>query len=94
MIAICPNPYRGHNLALTEAVIRKLKKKGYESCVCPVFCEGKQDVLCGHKTVCLKEVLSSISHIIVIGGDGTILAVVREMSGEPLPILGINLVTK
>lgn len=94
MIAICPNPYRDNNLILTGEVIRMLKGEGLESCVCPVFV-NENDCFTGDiKTEKLQDVLPLLSHVIVIGGDGTILAVVRQLGGKPLPILGINLGTK
>lgn len=94
MIAICPNPYRDQDLFLTSEVIRLLADEGLESCVCPVFVNENECLPKSMKTDRLRDVLSKLSHVIVLGGDGTILAVVRELAGKPLPILGINLGTK
>ncbi len=94
MIAVCPNPYRDHNFTMTSEVIRILRDMGLDSCICPVFV-NENDCLQGElKTKRLRDVLEYLDHVIVLGGDGTILAVVRELDGKPLPILGINLGTK
>lgn len=94
MIAVCPNPYRDHNFTMTSEVIRILRDMGLDSCICPVFV-NENDCLQGElKTERLRDVLEYLDHVIVLGGDGTILAVVRELDGKPLPILGINLGTK
>ena len=40
------------------------------------------------------DVLPELTHAVVLGGDGTILAVVRQIMGTQIPILGVNLGTK
>ena len=94
MIAVCPNPYRDHNLTITSEVIRILRDMGLDSCICPVFVNEKDCLHGEFKTERLRDVLAYLDYVIVLGGDGTILAVVRELDGNPLPILGINLGTK
>ncbi len=95
MIAVCPNPYRDHNLSLTDEVVRILKDEGLESCVCPVFIDENDPIFrVEPNTARLREVLPKLDHVIVLGGDGTVLAVVRQLGGNSVPILGINLGTK
>ncbi len=94
MIAVCPNPYRDHNLTLTAEVVRILREEGLDSCICPVFVNENDCLQYEIRTVRLRDALPLLDHVIVLGGDGTILAVVRELGGKPLPILGINLGTK
>ena len=94
MIAICPNPYRDLNLACTRDCIRMLADAGFDSCVCPVFTEEERTAPEGIEITDIRKVLDALSHIIVLGGDGTILAVVRELCGREIPILGVNLGTK
>ncbi|MBO5543652.1 MAG: NAD(+)/NADH kinase [Oscillospiraceae bacterium] len=96
MIAICTNPYRDAELNLTFRVKEILSGLGYESCVCPVFAnpeemtEGELPVELFH----IRDVLPALTHAVVLGGDGTILAVVRQILGTQIPILGVNLGTK
>lgn len=97
MVAICPNPYRDLNLELTRQCVRILREAGYECVICPVFTgsgwTAPKDM--DKKNLCdLSDVLTELSAILVLGGDGTILAVVREIKGADIPVLGVNLGTK
>ena len=95
MIAVCPNPFRDHQLALTKEACRLLREAGFETAVCPVFAEDDPNVLPTDISVsALEDVADACSLCIVIGGDGTILSVVRQIHALPLPILGVNLGTK
>ena len=97
MIAVCPNPYRDAGLKLTMECIRMLRAEGYECSICPVFTDEAWTVpeTVDQELICpLQEILTEVSHILVLGGDGTILAVVRQLSGCSAPILGVNLGTK
>ena len=72
-----------------------LEEAGFETAVCPVFAEEEPDVIPADiQTVPLTQVADTCSLAIVIGGDGTILSVVRTLHGRSLPVLGINLGTK
>ncbi len=93
MIAICPNPYRDTDLIYTRSCLQMLSTAGYDSCVCPVFTDESWIPPAGIKIASLSEVLPFLSHIVVLGGDGTILAVVRELNGTTVPILGVNMGT-
>ena len=97
MIAVCPNPYRDAELKLTAECVRLLHSEGYACAVCPVFTSESWTVPAGFDRNLLRslpEILPDLSHIIVLGGDGTILAVVRQMKGASTPVLGVNLGTK
>ena len=97
MIAVCPNPYRDTDLQLTATCVRMLNSEGYECAVCPVFTSEDWAVPEGFDTALLHhltDILPVVSHILVLGGDGTILAVVRQLKGAEIPILGVNLGTK
>ena len=94
MIALCPNPFRDSGLSKTGECRTLLSEAGYETCVCPVF-TGSEWQPPEKMTVCsIREVLPQLTHVVVLGGDGTILAVVRELDGAEIPILGVNLGTK
>ena len=95
MIAICPNPYRDSELAFTRRAMEMLLQEGFSCVVCPVFAEVEDEVLprdISYKA--LQELGSDCTLLIVIGGDGTILAAVRALHEKEIPVLGVNLGTK
>ena len=95
MIALCPNPYRDHDLRFTKQALELLERAGQKALVCPVFTDGEPvGELAGLPVLDIRSVASQCSFAIVIGGDGTILAVARKLHGIALPLLGINLGTK
>ena len=95
MIAICPNPYRDADLDYSRRALQMLSEEGFECIICPVFAEAGEDILPGDVSYhALKELGDDCSLLIVIGGDGTILSVVRALRGRSIPVLGVNLGTK
>lgn len=95
MIAVCPNPFRDQDLKLTRQACALLGDAGYETVVCPVFSEDDPEILPGDIPVkTIEEVAADSTLNIVIGGDGTILSVVRRLGERSVPILGVNLGTK
>ena len=95
MVAICPNPFRDNDLALTKELVALLAVEGVPCCVYPVFADDDPGILPdGLQYHALSEISADCSLAIVVGGDGTILAVVRALRGLSVPLLGINLGTK
>ena len=95
MIAICPNPFRDAELKLTRQAMKLLNDAGFETAVCPVFAEEDDRVIPDDiETLPLGDIARDCSLIIIIGGDGTILAVSRQIKGLEVPLLGVNLGTK
>ena len=95
MIALCPNPFRDINLETTKEAADILGKEGYETVICPVFAE-KGDTCLPQNTEYerVENAAPKCSLAVIIGGDGTILAVARKIHDYEIPLLGINLGTK
>ena len=95
MIAICPNPFRDTDLKFTLEAEKLLTAEGFQTVVCPVFADDSpESIPDGIETVGFEFVAHNCELAIVIGGDGTILSVVRNMQDCNIPILGVNLGTK
>ncbi len=94
MIAVCPNPFRDINLEFTRKVQSVLRSAGLRSCICPVFASADDPVLPDDLEYMPLNEATGCSLAVVIGGDGTILAVARELIKHNIPIFGINLGTK
>ena len=95
MIAICPNPFRDLDLALTRKCKAMLEEAGFETAICPVFSDDEPEAIPKDLTYDKVTVIASkCTMAVVIGGDGTILSVVRQLRSESIPMLGINLGTK
>ena len=95
MIAICPNPYRDAELKYTRRALALLREEGKDCAVCPVFADEGDKVL--PEDLAYRDIASlgeDCELLIVIGGDGTILSVVRSLCGREIPVLGVNLGTK
>ncbi len=95
MIAICPNPYRDAGLNYTRKALRMLSDAGFSCVVCPVFADEGEKILPDDLSyLSFDKLASDCTLLIVIGGDGTILSVVRSLRGRSIPVLGVNLGTK
>ena len=95
MIMVCPNPFRDLDLKLTRECCKLLAAEGFQAVICPVFADEEPEALPQdleyHK---LSELREDCQLAVVIGGDGTILSVVRQLRDQNIPLLGINLGTK
>lgn len=94
MIAVCTNPYRDINFVLSRKACDILESAGFRARICPVFASVDDEVIPRDIDVCsLDKIYDEITLIIIIGGDGTILAVIRNMPDLRIPVLGVNLGT-
>ena len=95
MIALCPNPFRDLDLNYTRSVRELLREAGFETLICPLFSDEEPEAIPADlETGKLSALPEDCTLAVVIGGDGTMLAAVRELHGRALPLLGVNLGTK
>ena len=94
MVAVCSNPYRDTDLILAKKCVSILEEAGFETMICPVFAQPGEEIL-PKDVLCrsVGEIRSEVSLAVVIGGDGTILSVSRDLQEHTVPILGVNLGT-
>ena len=94
MIAVCSNPYRDTDLSLARQCCSLLDEAGFSAVICPVFAEPGDAVLPdGVALSRISDLDESVTLVVVIGGDGTILSVSRDLQGRTVPILGVNMGT-
>ena len=95
MIAVCPNPFRDLDLNISRRCCAMLAEAGFETAICPVFADDEPEALPTDLTYRkITDIAADCTLAIVIGGDGTILSVVRQLRDQAIPLLGVNLGTK
>lgn len=81
---IIPNRQKDKNLTITERIRAALLEKGATCMIYDKYYEDDTEPI---------DVPDYIECILVIGGDGTILAAASRLVGKNIPLLGINLGT-
>ena len=81
---IIPNRQKDKDLAITERIRAALIEKGATCMIYDKYYEDDTEPI---------DVPESVECILVIGGDGTILAAASRLVGKNIPLLGINLGT-
>ena len=80
MIAVCPNPFRDIDCRITREIISRLEEAGFTTCFCPLFLdEGSPSLPADLKSMNLSAVADRCRMVVVVGGDGTILAAARQL---------------
>jgi NAD+ kinase len=87
-VGLIANTEKSNCAAVTRRVIRLLKKSGRSV----LFDPGTAAMLGLDKAkpLELRALAQATDLLLVIGGDGTMLRVGREIAGETVPVLGIN----
>lgn len=83
VIANCDKPR-------AEGVLQRLSKKAHELGI-EIIAEPATAELLHIKRTELPELFEKVEAIMALGGDGTVLRVVRELKGLDKPLVGVNL---
>ncbi len=83
-VALCAKPRSVPAQAAARELAQWLAARGVEVLLDDTLAAGGQ----GHRALAEKADL-----LVVLGGDGTLLSVAREIGARPVPILGVNLGT-
>jgi len=94
LVAICPNPFRDTGLEITRKAKKMLEDEGFKVIICPVFANDECILPDDLEYSQIEELGDDCSLVLAVGGDGTILSVVRRMENSSIAVLGINLGTK
>lgn len=85
-IGIIAKPRKPEIGAVLKDLVEWLKARGLE-----VFLEDKAALLINYEGGHPRELLPALADMmVVLGGDGTLLSVVRLLNGRTTPILGVN----
>lgn len=86
--ALVANSNKDLNLSLSEGICEYLRKNG---CECAQIPELSGDMADGDSYHDYSVLHAETECLIVLGGDGTMLAAARGIEGSGIPMLGINL---
>ncbi len=86
-IAIFPNTDRDKNLTSTKEVVELVKASGKNVLMDVCF----QNAIAGVEFLPMSAIMERADLIVALGGDGTILKIVKDAAEANVPIVGINL---
>lgn len=85
---IVTNPSKDPELEVTNRIKKHIEEQGGTAAIKErVATDGEV------REIKLEEMQNDIDCVIVLGGDGTMIRVARDMTGSPIPIFGVNLGT-
>lgn len=85
-IGIICKPGRPEPREILKELLPWLQRKGYET-----FVDSQTAAALGVKGFTRAEIAALVDAVLVLGGDGTMLAVSRLVAERGIPILGVNL---
>jgi NAD+ kinase len=87
-VGVCLKPNQPHLAGMVKDLQAWLVERGIEVVLGP-----QAATVTGSSITVRSEVVEKVDLMIVLGGDGTLLAVARAIGSRPVPILGVNLGT-
>jgi NAD+ kinase len=87
-VGVCLKPNQPHLAGIVKELQAWFVERGIE-----VVLGAQAATATGSPATVRSEVAEKVDLMIVLGGDGTLLAVARTIGSRPVPILGVNLGT-
>ena len=87
-IGICVKPAQPQLAEPVDSLVEWLEQRGVQ-----ILLDRHAALLRGDPPTALADWISKVDLLLVLGGDGTLLAAAREIGDRAVPILGVNLGT-
>lgn len=87
-VGIISKPKKSETREIVPALLRWLRERNVEA-----YIDKETGALLESREECLtrNEMPGKVDLLVVLGGDGTLLAAARALHGKPVPILAVNL---
>jgi NAD+ kinase len=87
-VGIISKPKKLEIREIVPPLLAWLRERGIETCI-----DGETAAIINTPEPCLtrNEMAGTVDLLVVLGGDGTLLATARALDGRPAPILAVNL---